>query len=163
MQVSQDKKEHSEGCWRDAGGERRCHSELFTGNLFKKWGWERPSVLLPGSAGQCGVRAPSVPLLGPAFVNQGFVCRSQEVVKLCQNQAQRQLNKKKPWFLTLPGSRSWPRANAAVLKGELVCVKWQVLFPLIASRSSVGPQLFPLSLLSQTTRNGSIWFRFYSC
>lgn len=51
---------------------------------------------LPRSAVQCEVRASSVPPLCPAFINQGFVRRSQEVVKLCQNQVQRQLNKKAP-------------------------------------------------------------------
>ena len=50
----------------------------------------------PRSPVHCEVRASSVPLLSLAFINHGFVCRSQEVVKLCQNQVQRQLDKKAP-------------------------------------------------------------------
>lgn len=50
----------------------------------------------PRLAVHCEVRVSLAAQLCPAFINHGFVCRSQEIVKLCQNQARRQLNKKSP-------------------------------------------------------------------
>lgn len=65
-------------------------------SVYEMASFSSPFLSPPRSVVHCEVSASPVPLHYPAFINLGFVCRSQEVVKLSQNQAQRQLNKKAP-------------------------------------------------------------------